>query len=45
MLDSVVNANEIIAGEKDASELAAKAVDDKTFEVTITTDVPYFEEI
>ena len=45
MLDSVVNANEIIAGEKDPSELAAKAVDDKTFEVTITTDVPYFEEI
>ena len=45
MLDSIVNANEIIAGEKDASELAAKAVDDKTFEVTITTDVPYFEEI
>ena len=45
MLDSVVNANEIIAGEKDASELAAKAIDDKTFEVTITTDVPYFEEI
>ena len=45
MLDSVVNANEIIAGEKDASELAVKAVDDKTFEVTITTDVPYFEEI
>lgn len=45
MLDSVVNANEIIAGEKDASELAAKAIDDKTFEVTITTDIPYFEEI
>ena len=45
MLDSVVNANEIIAGEKDPSELAAKAIDDKTFEVTITTDVPYFEEI
>ena len=45
MLDSVVNANEIIAGEKDPSGLAAKAIDDKTFEVTITTDVPYFEEI
>ena len=35
MLDCVVNANEIIAGEKDPSELAVKAVDDKTFEVTL----------
>ena len=45
MLDCVVNANEIIAGEKDPSELAVKAVDDKTFEVTLTTDLPYFEEL
>ena len=45
MLDCVVNANEIMAGEKDPSELAAKALDDKTFEVTITTDLPYFEEL
>lgn len=45
MLDCVVNANEIMAGEKDPSELAVKAVDDKTFEVTLTTDLPYFEEL
>ena len=45
MIDGVVNANEIINGEKDPSELAVKAVDDKTFEVTLTTDLPYFEEI
>ncbi len=45
MLGCVVNANEIMAGEKDPSELAAKAVDDTTFEVTLTTDLPYFEEL
>lgn len=45
MLDCVVNANEIMDGEKDPSELAVKAVDDKTFEVTLTTDLPYFEEL
>ena len=45
MLDCVVNANEIMAGEKDPSELAVKAVDDKTFEVTLTTDLPYFDEL
>lgn len=45
MLDCVVNANEIMAGKKDPSELAVKAVDDKTFEVTLTTDLPYFEEL
>ncbi|MCF0133050.1 MAG: peptide ABC transporter substrate-binding protein [Blautia sp.] len=45
MLDCVVNANEIMAGEMDPSELAVKAVDDKTFEVTILNDLPYFLEI
>lgn len=45
MIDCVVNANEIMAGEKDPSELAVKAVDDNTFEVTITSDLPYFTEI
>ena len=44
MIDCVVNANAIMAGEKDPSELAVKAVDDKTFEVTVN-DVPYFTEI
>lgn len=45
MIDCVVNANAIINGEKDPSELGVKAVDDKTFEVTLTTDLPYFLEI
>lgn len=45
MLDCVVNANEIMAGDMDPSELAVKAVDEKTFEVTLITDLPYFEEL
>ena len=40
MLDGVVNANEIIAGEKDPDELAAKALD-----VTLVNDLSYFEEL
>ncbi len=44
MIDCVVNANEIMNGEKDPSELAVAAPDDKTFEVTVN-DVPYFTEI
>ncbi|MGN0355423.1 MAG: peptide ABC transporter substrate-binding protein [Muricoprocola sp.] len=45
MLDCVVNANEIMAGEMDPSELAVEAVDDKTFKVTIISDIPYFLEL
>ena len=45
MLDGVVNANEIMNGEMDPSELAVKAVDDKTFEVTLVNDLSYFEEL
>lgn len=45
MIDCVVNANEIMAGEKDPSELGVSAPDDKTFVVTITSDLPYFTEI
>ena len=45
MLANVVNAQDIIDGKKDASELAVSAPDDKTFEVTLTNDIPYFEEI
>lgn len=45
MLDCVVNANEIMAGEMDPAELGVKAVDDKTFEVTIISDLPYFLEL
>lgn len=41
----VVNANEIIAGEKDKSELGVEAVDDKTFAVHLTYDCPYFLDI
>lgn len=45
MIAPVVNAQDIIDGNADPSTLAAKAVDDQTFEVTITTDLPYFEEL
>ena len=45
MLDCVVNAQDIIDGNKPADELAVKAVDDKTFEVTLVNDLPYFEEL
>ena len=45
MIDSVVNANAIMNGEMDPSELGVSAPDDKTFVVTITSDLPYFTEI
>jgi len=45
MIDCVLNASEIIAGEKPVDELAVKALDDHTFEVTLHTDIPYFLEI
>ncbi len=46
MLDCVLNAPEIIYdGTKTPDELAAKALDDKTFEVTLHTAIPYFTEI
>ena len=45
MIDCVVNANAIMNGEMDPSELAVSAPDDKTFVVTITSDLPYFTEI
>lgn len=44
LLDCVVNAPEIAAGEKEASELAAWASDEQTFCVTVH-DVPYFLEL
>lgn len=37
----VVNAGEINAGEMDVSELGVRAVDDKTFEVTLTLPCDY----
>ena len=45
MIDCVVNANAIINGEMDPSELGVSAPDDKTFVVNITSDLPYFTEI
>jgi oligopeptide transport system substrate-binding protein len=45
MIDMVKNANEIMAGEKDKSELGIRAVNDKTLELTLTYDCPFFDEI
>ncbi len=45
LLDDVVNAKEIAAGSKEPTELAARAVDDATFAVTLRADVPYFPQI
>ncbi|GHU96728.1 ABC transporter substrate-binding protein [Spirochaetia bacterium] len=42
MIDMVVNANEIMEGEKDKSELGIRAVNDTTVEITLTYDCPYF---
>ncbi|MCR4831257.1 MAG: peptide ABC transporter substrate-binding protein [Pseudobutyrivibrio sp.] len=41
-IGQIVNAEEIIAGEKDKSELGVKAVDDKTLEVQLNVPVSYF---
>lgn len=45
MLGSVVNAMEIIDGEKAPTELGIKALDDKTLEVTLIAATPFFTEI
>ena len=45
MIDCVVNANAIMNGELDPSELGVSAPDNKTFVVTITSDLPYFTEL
>lgn len=45
MIDSVVNANAIMNGEMDPSQLGVSAPDEKTFVVNITSDLPYFTEI
>jgi len=42
---SIVNAEAINKGEKQPSELGVKAVDDRTFEVTLHTATPYFLEM
>ncbi|MEH6452522.1 MAG: ABC transporter substrate-binding protein [Psychromonas sp.] len=41
-MTTMVNASEIIAGEKDKNTLGVKAVDDYTFEVKLDNAVPYF---
>ena len=43
--DIVVNATEIINGEKEPSELGAKAIDEKTLEVELARAVPYFKDL
>lgn len=45
IIDMVKNANEIMAGELDKSELGIKALDEKTVEVTLNVATPYFLEI
>ncbi|MGL6201933.1 MAG: peptide ABC transporter substrate-binding protein [Lachnospiraceae bacterium] len=41
----VVNARDIQAGEVEPSELGVAALDEKTFEVTLESDCPYFVEL
>ncbi len=43
--DVVKNAASILTGEKEPDELGAKAVDDKTLEVQLETQVPYFKDL
>ncbi len=45
IIDMVKNANEIMAGELDKSELGIKALDEKTLEITLAVPTPYFLEI
>jgi len=40
----ILNAKEILAGEKDYTELGIKAIDDKTLEVTLANPTAYFLE-
>jgi len=39
---SIKNASDILSGDKDKSELGVRAVDDYTFEVSLTAPLPYF---
>lgn len=41
-LMNIVNATEIVKGEKAPEELGVRAIDDKTLEVRLTTPTPYF---
>ncbi|MBE9637516.1 peptide ABC transporter substrate-binding protein [Salipiger mangrovisoli] len=44
-LMSINNAKAIVAGEKSPEELGVKAIDDRTFEVTLSTPLPYFVQM
>lgn len=41
-LMNIVNATQIVKGEKPPEELGVKALDDRTLQVTLTTPTPYF---
>ena len=45
MIDMVAGYAEVNSGAADPEALAVKAIDDKTFEVVLTYDCPYFLEI
>ena len=41
-IPTIINASDIIKGEKEPASLGVKALDDHTFEVTLEQPVPYF---
>lgn len=41
----IANIDDIIAGKKPATDLGVKALDDQTFEVTLSEPVPYFYKL
>lgn len=41
----IVNIDDIIAGKKSVTDLGVKAIDDHTFEVTLSEPVPYFYKL
>ncbi len=41
----IANIDDIIAGKKPATDLGVKALDDRTFEVTLSEPVPYFYKL
>lgn len=41
----IANIDDVIAGKKPTSELGVKAIDDNTFEVTLSEPVPYFYKL
>jgi oligopeptide transport system substrate-binding protein len=45
MIDMIVNANEIMEGDKNKSTLGVRAINATTLEVKLTFDCPYFDEI